>query len=75
MAADRNPNKFGKTIVGTGIPIISEQEARERKPDYFLVLPWYFIDEFIPREREFLKTGGKFIIPLPSFQIIEQEPN
>ncbi len=74
-AADRNPNKFGKTIVGTGIPIISEQEARERKPDYFLVLPWYFIDEFIPREGKFLKTGGKFIVPLPSFQIIEQETN
>ena len=69
-AADRNPNKWGKKIAGTDIPIISEQEARGDHPDYFLVLPWYFIEEFKSREKEYLAKGGKFIVPLPEFQII-----
>jgi 2-polyprenyl-3-methyl-5-hydroxy-6-metoxy-1,4-benzoquinol methylase len=69
-AADRNPIKWGKRIVGSDIPIISEEQARKEKPDYFLVLPWYFIDEFKKREEEFLNNGGKMIVPLPEFKII-----
>lgn len=69
-AAERNPDKFGKKMVGTNIPIISESEARAKKPDYFFILPWSFIKEFIPREKEFFQNGGKFIVPLPDFKII-----
>ena len=54
-------------------PIISEEQARKEKPDYFLVLPWYFIDEFKVREKEFLNNGGKFIVTRPSFKIIEKD--
>lgn len=74
-AADRNPSKWGKFIVGTEIPIISEEKAREQNPDYFLVLPWYFIKEFVQREQQFLKRGGKFIVPLPDFHIIDSQTN
>lgn len=70
-AAERNPDKYGKKTVGTLISIISEAQARAEKPDYFLVLPWQFIEEFKRREIEFLRGGGKFIVPLPEFQIID----
>ncbi len=69
-AADRNPDKWGKYTVGTMIPIISEEEARKAKPEYFLVLPWHFLNEFREREKEFFARGGKFIVPLPEFKII-----
>lgn len=69
-AAERNPDKWGKVTVGTRIPIISEEEARAAKPDYFLVLPWHFIEEFKLRERDYLSTTGKFIVPLPQFVLI-----
>lgn len=65
-AADRSPEKWGKYTVGTGIHITSEQEARQANPDYFFVLPYAFINEFIPRERDFLHQGGAFIVPLPT---------
>ncbi len=74
-AADRNPIKWGKKIVGSEIPIISEKQARNENPDYFLVLPWYFLDEFKKREAEYLKNGGKFIVPLPIFKIIDSKNN
>ncbi|MCX6771186.1 MAG: class I SAM-dependent methyltransferase [Candidatus Micrarchaeota archaeon] len=69
-AAERNPDKYGKKTIGTLIPIISEDEARKLKPDYFLVLPWHFISSFVKRERGYLSSGGKFIVPLPEFRII-----
>lgn len=69
-AAERNPDKWGKRTVATNIPIISEEEARAAKPDYFLILPWHFLKEFRQREAEYLNSGGKFIVPLPEFKII-----
>ena len=68
--AERSPFKFGLKTIGTNIPIISEEEMRRAKPDYLLVLPWHFINEFIEREQDFLNSGGKFIVPCPNFQII-----
>jgi hypothetical protein len=68
--AERSPYKFGLKTVGTNIPIYSEQEMRDQKPDYLLVLPWHFINEFVERESDFLKNGGKFIVPCPKFEII-----
>ena len=52
------------------IPIVSEEEARLAKPDYFLVLPWHFLEGFIRREKKYLKSGGRFIVPLPKMKII-----
>lgn len=71
-AAERNPDKWGKKTVGTLIPIISEAEARAAKPDYFLILPWHFLSEFRQREKEYLSSGGQFIVPLPQFRVIGQ---
>jgi len=70
-AVERNPVKFGKKFLG--IPIISEEQARKEKPDYMLVLPWFFKEEFLKREEGYLKSGGKFIFPLPKFEVIGYE--
>lgn len=69
-AAERNPFKWGRKCVGTNIEIISEEEARKAKPDYFLILPWFFLSEFLEREKEYLEQGGHFVVPLPEFKII-----
>ena len=69
-AVERNPEKWGKRISSLNIPIISEQEARKQKPDYMLVLPWFFKEEFLQREKNYLDSGGHFIFPLPKIQII-----
>jgi hypothetical protein len=68
--ADRNSAKHGKFTVGTGIPIISEEEMRLMKPDYLLVLPWHFIRGFMKRESNLISQGTRFIVPLPKFEII-----
>lgn len=68
--AERSQYKWGTRCVGTNIPIFSEDEMRKAKPDYLFVGPWHFINEFIDRERDFLKGGGKFIVPCPKFEVI-----
>ena len=69
-AAERNPDKWGRVTVGTHIPIVSEAHARASKPDYFLVLPWHFLEEFMAREHDYLYSGGRFIVPFPYFTLI-----
>ena len=68
--AERQKSKHGLFTVGSWIPIISEESMRKINPDYLLVLPWQFIHEFVKREKNFLKKGGKFIVPLPEVKII-----
>ena len=69
-ASERNPEKWGRVTVGTHIPIVSEEEARRANPEFFLVLPWHFLDEFMAREDDYLKSGGRFIVPMPYFALV-----
>lgn len=69
-AADRNSDKWGSETIATRIPIISEEESRAMRPDYYLALPWHFLAEFLEREQEFLQGGGRFIVPLPEVRVI-----
>jgi hypothetical protein len=67
---ERSSYKFGLITSGSNIPIISEDEMRNNPPDYMLILPWHFINEFVEREKDFLDSGGKFIVPCPKFEVI-----
>ncbi len=69
-AAERNPAKWGKTMMSTGIPMVSEEEARE-DADVFVVLPWFFRDEFVKREDDFIRSGGEMCFPLPKFEVVK----
>lgn len=68
--AEVNPDKFGCVTPGSRIPIISEDEARARKPDVWLVLPWHFRKTFLEREKAFIAGGGKLLFPLPTIEFV-----
>ncbi len=70
VAAERNPREWGARTLGSNIPIVSEEEARAMKPDYFLVLPYHFLDEMMEREKEFIGRGGRFIVPVPTVKVV-----
>jgi hypothetical protein len=69
--AEVNSDKFGSFTPGTCIPIISEQDARKMRPDYFLVLPWHFREGIVQKETAYLESGGKLIFPLPTLEIVQ----
>lgn len=68
--ADRSEAKHGLRTVGSDIPIISEEQARKDKPDYMIVGPAHFLQEFMERERELLEGGMKFIVIMPEFKVV-----
>lgn len=68
-AVERNPDKVGKNYCAVGVPIISEDEFRKRNPSYAVIGPWFFADEIIKREAEYMKRGGNFVLPLPEVEI------
>ena len=72
-ATDKNSDKWGKYLSGTGIKIISLQEYRKLNPDYLLVLPYQYALEIANQERDFLDGGGNLIIPLPAPKILSKD--
>ncbi len=69
-AADSNPFKFGKYMIGSEIPIFDETKLRHERPDYLLALPYSFVKGFRERERELVEKGTNFIVPLPDVKVI-----
>ena len=70
--AEVNTDKFGSFTPGTFIPIVSEEEARAMKPDYFMVLPWHFKENIVTREENYLASGGHLFFPLPIIEVVEK---
>lgn len=71
--ADRNPEKVGLRTLGTDIEIISEERAHELRPSSMLVLIWFFKDELLRREAEYLAAGGKLLFPMPSLHVVTKD--
>ncbi len=67
---DKNKLKQNRFSPGQHIPIVSEDFILKDNPDYVLILAWNFSEEIISQLSEYKKLGGKFIIPIPHFEII-----
>jgi len=68
LAVEKSPLKFGHMIPGVRIPIVNEDEVQ--RPDAYLVLSWNFLDEFLQKERRYLRDGGAFIVPVPELRVL-----
>ena len=68
--ADETPQKQGRFSPGTQIPIVPELEILDKQPDYVILFAWNWKDECMKKHAEYLKRGGKFIIPVPDIQIV-----
>lgn len=68
---DRSPQKQGKFLPGTHIPIHAPEKIKETKPDYVLILPWNLLQEVTQQLHYIREWGGKFIIPIPEPRILD----
>lgn len=69
-AADSNPFKYGRYLIGSDITITNEKTMRSEKPHYLLVLPYSFFEAFQRKEMDLVKNGTRFIIPLPEVKVV-----
>jgi hypothetical protein len=70
FATEELPSKVGFYTPGTHIPIVHIDTARERSPDYYLMLAWNYKDAILMKEKDYIAKGGKFILPIGSTRII-----
>jgi SAM-dependent methyltransferase len=70
LATEVNQFKIGKLTPGTHIPIV-EESSLAKQPDYYLLLSWNFLDYFRSKYADYLKLGGKFIVPHPDVRVID----
>ena len=68
---DKSKLKINRFTPGGNIPVFSDKHIIRNKPDYALLLAWNFSKEIISNNLNFLKNGGKFIIPIPKLKIIK----
>lgn len=69
-AADANPFKHGRHLIGTDIPIRDEAAMRAARPDALLALPYSFVNTFMQREAQLVTQGTRFIVPLPEVRVL-----
>ena len=69
-AAEIHPDKIGKYLVGSSIPIVHEDDAKQ-EADYFLVFPFHFKELFVNKIlKDWIAQGGKLIFCTPEFEVV-----
>ena len=68
---DDTPEKIGRFSPGNGIPIVSRKRLEESPPDYLLILAWNFASEIMQTTSDYSGQGGRYIMPIPEFRIID----
>ena len=66
--SENNALKVGKLTPGTHIPIVDDESFLARGVTHALLLAWNYLDFFL-EESDFVRRGGKFIVPLPALAI------
>lgn len=67
---DRNPHKQGRQMPGARIPIVGPDALDRNPPDDLLLLAWNLRREIIAQQQLFQDRGGRFLIPVPRFEIV-----
>lgn len=65
FVTEKSTLKIGRYTPGTHIPIHPDSELLRRKPDYALLLAWNFAHEIMSNLKEYVRAGGRFIVPIP----------
>ncbi|MDG2528801.1 class I SAM-dependent methyltransferase [Caulobacter endophyticus] len=67
---DMSPHKQGMFLPGTRLPILAPAEIEKTRPDYVMILPWNIKDEVMTQLAGIREWGGKFIVAIPSPQVL-----
>ncbi len=70
FVVDRNVHKHGRYMPGVHIEISPPERLLEDQPDYVLLVAWNYRDEVLRQQQEYLRRGGRFIVPIPVPEIL-----
>lgn len=67
---DRNPEKQGRLLPGSHVPIRAPDALDALKPDYVLILPWNLADEIVASMGHVRSWGGRFVVAVPEIRVM-----
>jgi len=70
FAVDKGPEKQGKFMPGSHIPIFHPDKLEQDMPEYTLLLSWNIQEEVLKQQKNYIEKGGRFIIPIPKVIIV-----
>ena len=70
FTVDRNDYKHGRYTPGTQIPILPTDALDQARPDYIFILPWNLEKEIRKQLAHAREWGAKFVIPIPTLQVL-----
>jgi hypothetical protein len=71
FVADRNPAKQGKYLPGSRIPVVTEGELKNARPDFVVIFPWNLRDEVMNDLAYIDDWGGRFVTAVPELRTWE----
>ncbi len=70
FTVDLSPEKQGKFLPGTHIPVLAPEAIREARPDFVLILPWNIKEEIMEQMSHIREWGGRFVVPIPQVAVL-----
>jgi len=68
LVVDKNPNKVGKFMPGSRIPIVGEEVLHQLKPDVVVILPWNLTAEIQKQLAYSREWGARFAVAVPQLK-------
>ncbi len=69
--SDTTPVKQGKFSPGAHIPVRPYEEFKSRYPEYALLFAYNHAAEIMAKEKDFVMSGGRWIVYVPKVQVLE----
>lgn len=70
FVSDSTPEKQGTFMPGSGIPVVTPEFLRERKPDYIVLFAWNHEKEILEKESQLTSSGSKWIRFVPKVEVL-----
>ena len=67
---DITPEKQGRYTPGTHIPVVPVDHFHKEPPNYAVLFAWNHQAEIFAKERDYIANGGKWILVVPTLQVI-----
>ncbi len=70
FVVDRNPEKQGRLLPGSHIPVLAPQALYDRRPGYVVILPWNLAPEVSAEHAGIAEWGGRFVTAVPELRVL-----